>query len=278
MVQVDIFWSYALGASFSAAACRQLKDEKKPFQTSYFTYTLLYLSCIFAPSGIYLLWQFPHWETMQVATCHGDIPSWLVVIFAVTNITQGILGFWVGSYFARKGQYFNAHLQWIIGYFFMFFILLFGWDSTGWQRFLYDPTVNNGVLWTKGTHLGFCFIISNVAITLYIMGIFVLPFLIIPMVKWIIEGIQADTTLNEIPPNNISIVNSILLGIIIAGFGSAAIASIIIYIISLVLKSYIWGILIGMVLYVIISYFIFFQKDQIGYTICKKIFIQEFRC
>jgi len=114
MVQVDIFWSYALGAGFAASASRQLKEKDTPFQNDYFTYTLLYLSCIFAPSGIYLLWQFPHWETMQVATCHGDLPAWLVALFAITNITQGILGFWVSYICIKAGRYYWAHLQWFL--------------------------------------------------------------------------------------------------------------------------------------------------------------------
>jgi hypothetical protein len=68
MVQVDVFWTYALGASFAASAGRQLKEEagdgKPTFQSYYFVRTLLFLSILFVPSGVCLLWVVPGWETM----------------------------------------------------------------------------------------------------------------------------------------------------------------------------------------------------------------------
>lgn len=196
MVQVDVFWSYALGAGFAASASRQLKREydaskgKSSIQSKYFTYTVLFLACLFAPSGIYLLWDFPQWETMQVATSHAGIPAWLVTVFAITNVTQGVLGYWVAYKFIQKGKFNAAWLQVFIGYFFMFFILVYGWDGTGWQRFLYDASMHSGKLWSRGVYDGSAFLTSNVAYTLYGMGIIIAPFLTIPMVKWIKEGAQ----------------------------------------------------------------------------------------
>ena len=42
--------------------------------------------------GVYLLWAFPDWETMQVAHSHASLLPWLVTVFAITNVTQGMLG------------------------------------------------------------------------------------------------------------------------------------------------------------------------------------------
>src|SRR5687768_2053800 len=70
MVQVDIFWSYALGAGFAIANAHQLEQERKAGRSAFdlrsFRDTILFLSCIFVPSGAYLVWAFPSWETMHV--------------------------------------------------------------------------------------------------------------------------------------------------------------------------------------------------------------------
>jgi hypothetical protein len=75
MVQVDIVWSYAFGATFAASSARQLAQEEKPFANKTYSFVLHFLSILFAPSGLYLLWQFPQWETMQVARSFSDIPE-----------------------------------------------------------------------------------------------------------------------------------------------------------------------------------------------------------
>jgi hypothetical protein len=276
MVQVDIFWSYALGAGFAASASRQLKEKDTFFQNDYFTYTLLYLSCIFAPSGIYLLWRFPHWETMQVATCHGDLPSWLVTIFAITNITQGILGFWVCYKCIKAGRYYWAHLQWFLGYFLMFFVLLHGWDGLGWQRFLYDATSHNNQLWTPGTYMGPSFLYSNVALTLYAMGFFVVPFMIIPMGKWIIEGAQNAPEINPSNiPNNIMDVGKTVLSLVGISLMLSAVTSIVVYIISFFSGNLLMSIIIGFCICLITSYSFLFQPGQFCYECFKKLFIEE---
>ncbi|MBF0449324.1 MAG: hypothetical protein HQK75_01335 [Candidatus Magnetomorum sp.] len=277
MVQVDVFWSYALGASFASAASRQLKQENKPFQNDYFTYTLLYLSCIFAPSGIYLLWQFPHWETMQVATCHGDLPAWLVTLFSITNITQGILGFWVSYKCIQAGKYYWAHLQWCLGYFCMFFVLLHGWDGLGWQRFLYDPTVLNNQLWEHGKHMGFSFAWSNVAMTLYVMGLFVIPFMIIPMGKWIIEGAQNAPEVNasDIPDSILSIGRTFLILTLGITLGASGITAIVIYLFRLITGNMFISFVLGMLICLFSAYYFLFQHGQFCYEWFKKLFLAE---
>lgn len=90
---------------------------------------------LFAASGIYLLWAFPDWETMQVATDHRSIPAWLVTLFAITTATQGLLGYWIAERLILGGRRYAAFLQAGLGYFAMFFLLVHGWDGRGYQRF-----------------------------------------------------------------------------------------------------------------------------------------------
>ncbi len=180
MVQVDVFWAYGLGASLAAVAGRQLRDEDQPFYTHYFVKILLFLSLIWAPTGMLLLLKHPSWECMQVPNSLSDIPPFLILGFGITNVTQGILGFWVTTNLFKNGSYYLGHLNWLVGYLGMFFILVYGWDGLGWDRFLYDRDMFPGSpAWQPGLELTLMdrisFLWSSVAITLYIDGIYLIP-------------------------------------------------------------------------------------------------------
>lgn len=148
MVQVDIFWSYGLSAGLALAAGSNLKKETSFWNNKYFNLSLLWTAIIFAPSGLYLLWAFPGWETMFVAETHASIPAWVVCLFGVTNVTQGVLGFYITWYFLRKGNQKAAALQTIWSHLAMLFVLVFGWDGTGYRRFFY---AGSGPEWHQGT-------------------------------------------------------------------------------------------------------------------------------
>src|SRR5262245_7480883 len=125
MVQVDVFWAYGIGAGFAVAASHQLAaGPRRPLlREPQAVSTLLYCGLLFAPSGAWLLWAFPGWETMQVAATHAALPGWLVALFAITNVSQGLLGFWVARELIRRGRVYAAFLQVGLGYAAMFFIL-----------------------------------------------------------------------------------------------------------------------------------------------------------
>jgi hypothetical protein len=186
MVQVDVFWSYGIGAGLGlASAAKGLKREtvKQALSTPAAFHVLLFLALCFAPSGFVLLWSFPSWETMHVGT--RELPGWLVAAFGVTNITQGLLGFVVARHLAASGKQFSAYLHWVGAYFGMFFILVHGWDGTGYMRFL-SPTREALDGWTWAT--GKAWLTSDVAITLEVMGVFLIPWLIGLSVTWLREG------------------------------------------------------------------------------------------
>jgi len=194
MVQVDIFWSYGLGAGFAACAAEQIKKQEaegkfRLLENSTFARTLIFLGALFAPSGLYLLWQFPGWETMYVAADRDDLPAWLVVLFAITNVTQGILGFWITYLCIRRDRLYAAHLQWVFAYLIMFFILVNGWDGSGYRRF-FTRTVpewqaGSDELWTT---LAAKWAVCPVALTLYAMGVIMLPLMFYWMGQAFKEG------------------------------------------------------------------------------------------
>jgi hypothetical protein len=188
MVEVDVFWAYGIGAACATAAGAPLARAPAPLDTPQFTRTLLLLSLVWAPTGLLLLLRHPSWETMQVADNFAAIPPWLVLGFGVTNVTQGIVGFWVAARLLAAGRTYAAHLNWMAGYFAMFFILLYGWDGLGHDRFLYDRDMFGGAAWTPGAGLqpgaGPWFLASTVARTLYLDGVYLLPFLLGTIGLW----------------------------------------------------------------------------------------------
>jgi hypothetical protein len=183
MVQVDVFWSYGLGSSFALAASKQLAAERAAkkglFDSPYFSKTLLFLSTLFAPSGAWLLWSFPSWETMHAGS--RELPGWLVAAFAATNVTQGALGFAIVYLLVAKKKLWAAWLHWFFAYFAMFFILVHGWDGKGYQRFFSfsraDFLAWHGD-WTA-------WLTSPVACALYIMGVVLVPTILWTMSRWI---------------------------------------------------------------------------------------------
>jgi hypothetical protein len=186
MVQVDVFWSYGLGATFAVAASKQLIEQRRVrrerprsrWDDPYLVRTLLFLALVFVPSGVYLVWAFPGWETMHVGD--RDMPAWLVTLFAATNVTQGLLGFFVTEWLIARGRTYLAYLQIVAGYLGMFFLLVHGWDGTGYQRF-FSPTGADFAAWDGDWT---AFLTSDVALTLYVMGAVLIPVLLVTVARW----------------------------------------------------------------------------------------------
>lgn len=267
MVQVDVFWSFAIGAGFAACATRQLEKEEKPFESKSFLYNLLWLSIFFVPSGATLLWGFPAWETMQVGT-YATIPAWLVALFSATNITQGILGYWIAYKLIRAGKTYSANLMWMLGYFGMFFILIHGWDGTGFKRFFYCATKWSGEIipWNPDMFSIFTpivWLVSPVAITLLIMGIILMPFLLMWMNKMLTEGEEiasANGNDYDVRPVKLLVFLEIAFGWVV---GSAIFASILIHL---------FGWIIGTIAFGAIAYFILLRE---GGLIYKKFYVYQ---
>jgi hypothetical protein len=225
MVQVDVFWSYGLGSLFALSAFRQLRklqaesgtkdprpdsfDLQVPeaakrlvrklekgdvvFNNQYFTKTLLFLSLLFVPSGANLLWSVPDWETMQVSG-YEKIPGWLVSGFTFTNVTQGILGYWVTYNLLMKGKYYRAALQTTIAHLAFWFILVNGWDKKGYQRFFSkDRRAFENWKWTNF----FPWLGSDVVRILIAYGTVFTPVMLNWMTKWFREGYEMEEGLER---------------------------------------------------------------------------------
>jgi hypothetical protein len=173
MVQVDIFWSYGLSAGLALAGQKAIKAAPSWWQNSAFTIATLWTGLVFVPSGLYLLWGFPAWETMFVAENHLSIPAWLVTLFGLTNLTQGILGFYVTSYFLKAGNMRAAFWQPLWSHLAMLFVLVVGWDGAGYKRFFY---AGSGGEWHSGLSYPISdFFSSSIFFTLLGLGVAFVP-------------------------------------------------------------------------------------------------------
>jgi hypothetical protein len=241
MVQVDVFWSYGFGTGFALAASEQLARtparERSFLADEHFARNLLFLALVFAPSGVCLLWAFPSWETMHVGD--RELPAWLVTAFAVTNVSQGLLGWWVARRLILAGRRFVAYLHWIAAYFGMFFILVHGWDGTGYKRFFSSrPEQLVGWHWGRVGE----FLVSDVALTLYAMGVVLVPIVLGWMGQWLRTGaLLREASSGKVehrrrpPPSRLRCWLWVLGGIFGLGLGSAIVASLLIHALGWVL-------------------------------------------
>lgn len=272
MVQVDVFWSFALGAGFAASAARQLEKEDTPFENNFFMKNLVFLSCFFVPSGAILLWGFPEWETMQAGT-YKTIPAWLVGAFTLTNVTQGILGFWIAYKFIRARNFYGAYLMVMLGYFLMFFILVHGWDGMGYQRFFYSCSWWGGARectpWTPGTYTVLKWIfLSPVALTLYAMGLVMLPVLFFWMSDWVKRGYELGDVDRKLAleTTQMDIVKAIARLIFLHTLGAAIVA-------SLLIRYLTWpG---GIAVFAVLAYIIMLRRGGLSYNECAKICLEN---
>ena len=276
MVQVDFFWSYGLGAVFAMAAARQLlklRKERKgtAFDNMYFTHALLLLSIFFAPSGICLLWAFTSWETMHVFT-YRTLWAWLVTAFAVTNVTQGILGFWVTYKLLLKGKKYLASLQTVAGHFIMFFILVHGWDGTGYQRF-FSFTRQDFLNWSKGDPLSnvAAWLVSPVALTLYLFGIILVPWLFGLITRFLKQGYK----LGDVDEKRARRTSRMLLvratSLFFLGYPLllAIVASLLIHLGGAP------GVILGAIVFVVLAYVVALRRGGLVYKLAKRILLPK---
>ncbi len=284
MLQADVFWVYGIGAMAATAAGKQLAELGKakgdfakatPFGSQYFALLLLYLSLIFVPEALWLTWNFPHWETMHLAGSLEDIPAWGIVLSAVGDIAVAVLGYWVAYRLLSRGRFYAAHLQWVLGYFLFFFVLMCGWDGKGWQRFMYDPTVRGGVLWTPGTYMSpVDFATSRVALTLYAMA---LP-TILPLVIWGYLWLREGFSLHGLSQEKASAKAAAGVGSYLAGVGIALVSAGVVTALIHLFSPHLWlplSYALGFLVFLLPSYLLALKKGRPLHRVFQKYFLTD---
>jgi hypothetical protein len=187
-----------------------------------------------------LLLRHPSWETMQAADSLAALPPSLVLAFGITNVTQGMLGYWVGIKLARAGQAHWTVLNALAGYFGMFFILVYGWDGLGFDRFFYDRDMLPGSpAWTAGAGAtvstllpsAIQFIQSSVAITLCLDGVFLLPALFFGLTLAWRDGAQGALLVSPphwASPAMLRLMLAYVLAVFVVALGSAIVCAVVV--------------------------------------------------
>jgi hypothetical protein len=140
MVQVDVFWAYGMGSGLALAAAARLRrrpespDGPSP-GSRHLTGAVLYLALLFAPAGVWLLREFPSWQTMHVAD-GPEIPGWFAAIIAAATVAIGTAGFVVTQYLLQRNRDRIAYALFGGVNAVALFLLGYGWDGTGYRRFL----------------------------------------------------------------------------------------------------------------------------------------------
>ncbi len=208
MLQVDPFTTFALGSSFAVAAAKQLKNEENPFENKYYLKVLLFFSFLFVPAVSYLLVQHPGWETMFALHTYMidvDTPGkggmiipasagFMIAGLIISSLTTGTLGFYFAFRLIKKDNLKGAVLLCMVGLFLTLFVLVYGWDGTGLERFLYSGNANN---WHQWKALGgvnkypvtvSVFLSSQIFKTLVVIFGTIVPVVLFIWFKWYKEG------------------------------------------------------------------------------------------
>ncbi len=342
MVEVDVFWSYGIGASFALAAFRQLRKLRvenelrrwklgwgsrkelpataggegvaeavssfqasredldfrriveqlkangfKPgranlrdlkglqrtvgewfeangdaFNNKYFLKNLLFLSLLFVPSGSVLLWSNPSWETMHVGK-YETIPQWLVGLFTTTNVTQGILGFYLTHKAVMKGKYYQAAMHTFLSYLGFFFILVNGWDNRGYQRF-FSKNRESFEAWSWKNVVPWIF--SDVVAILLAYGSMFLPLMYYWIIDWFLKGqdlekgVEEKELLDRAPEalKEFGAINTAIFG---GALGGAVLATVLVRRLGWARGMAVWSAIMGLSL----------SKVGFGPALCKRV-------
>ncbi|MET1124240.1 MAG: hypothetical protein ABWW66_03115 [Archaeoglobaceae archaeon] len=265
MLQVDILWVYGIGAMFATAAAKQIKS-RGDFGI-YMAALMIYISTIFVPEAIWLLWSFPSWETMHVWQSLDAIPTAYAALFIAGDALLALIGFIVAAKLILSGREYLAHIQWIAGYFGFFFVLIHGWDGTGWQRFTWDPTVT-GEPWEPGKTMLFDFATSNVAFNA--MAIPTIAPLIIGGYMWLRGGHKAS----GLSPEVASTLAARGVGMYLLGVGVSLLMALIATLISIYASCTIgiFSIAVGVVLTAMVAYLVALRRGAPLYEALHRYF------
>ncbi|MFD5554660.1 hypothetical protein ACFWIA_12585 [Streptomyces sp. NPDC127068] len=193
MVQVDSFWAYGIGSGFAlaSAAASRTRVGNSPRSTALVSGSeaaavLGYFSLCLVPAGLWLLWAFPSWETMHATDA---LPGWAVAAFGIVAPVLGLVGFRMTRWSLEQGRERVATGHLLGSYAGLFFLLIHGWDGTGYRRFL-SATPDELAAWENRSswHILKAWLGSDVAWTLIGMGVVVLSALLLVCAHWHAPG------------------------------------------------------------------------------------------
>jgi hypothetical protein len=97
-------------------------------------HVLGFLAAFLMPCTAHMSLEFPYWQTMYVT--RGPLSPLIAPLSLVLMFWLAVLGYGVALDLLKRKFAYLAFMQFIGGYFLMFFGVMHGWDGTGYKRFL----------------------------------------------------------------------------------------------------------------------------------------------
>jgi hypothetical protein len=109
MVQVDLPAAFTIGQLLALYSKKYFKKEPDIFKNKLLGPLNLYLSCGFAPAGLFLLICWPAWELMYITNWvenpfNNPLVAGFYIGFGIIMILLGNAGFMLGHYFYRRNK------------------------------------------------------------------------------------------------------------------------------------------------------------------------------
>lgn len=147
MIQADVVICYGLGSVFALSHARHVpRLSVGARHDPRVAGVVLCTSFVVTPVVLLMMWLHLGWETMWVVSTP---PVWLFVAVVLGLNLFATAGYLTTRALLRQGRYGAACAQWHASVFGTVFVLVHGWDGTGYQRFL-SPTSQDFARWGEG--------------------------------------------------------------------------------------------------------------------------------
>ncbi|MGC0416295.1 hypothetical protein [Embleya sp. AB8] len=205
-IQAVLFLSYAVGATFALASARQLQawerraaGRRAPAELAvrirartanpYLCLTVLFAAVLLVPTGVFMLWQNPSWQTMHSAHRHTDVWAGFVLVYAGGCVLAVLAGFLAGQALVLVGAAYWVFVQAVAAWFVMFLILVHGADGSGYRRVLTTNSHDFATWSRRGVGRNVLdFANSGTMFALVFLGGPVLLLLFLTEISWLAEG------------------------------------------------------------------------------------------
>lgn len=182
MVQVDLPAAFTLGQVFALLSKNYLKKEPDTFTHKLMGPISLYFTCCFSPGGLFLLIGWPAWEVMYTSNWWENpfdrpIAAACYVLFMIIMVLVGVLGFYLGHKWLRKGKDKWLVVGAVIGFLLTILPFLLKWGV--WMKIgTYEQVVTKAAgyysFWKPPFFLGWLGIMSYLFLTGILMGLWLL--------------------------------------------------------------------------------------------------------
>ncbi len=178
MVQVDLPAAFAVGQIFAGLSRSYLKKDERLFRNRLLGPFNFYLSCAFAPVGMFLLIGWPAWELMYQTgwfenPANRPLAAGAYVLFGIAMMVLGNLGFILAHHWYRKGRDRWVVIGSVVGLVLTLLPFLLRWGI--WMKIgTYQEVVEQGAgysFWSAPFNSGWLVLMSYLVITTVVMGL-----------------------------------------------------------------------------------------------------------